>query len=103
MFLFHAFSHLLPPIELLKRHVLHIASLGLQPKTIADLMQYKRWVAHNGVMLDEFVAEAGVEEVTEEEISLGWEYGDDEGNEVLVGWLKEWEAKNTVASRLRTG
>jgi hypothetical protein len=75
----------------------------LQPETISDLMKYKRWVAHNGMILDEFVAEAGVEVVTadDSETGLGFEYDDDEGNEVLVDRLKEWEAKNTIASRAK--
>jgi hypothetical protein len=49
-------------------------------------------------MLDKLVAEAGVSEVIEDNSSSGSEYDDDKGNEELVDWLKEWEAKNTVAN-----
>lgn len=73
----------------------------LDVKTISDLMQYKRWVAHNGVILDELVGDVVGEESSDDETGGGWDYDDDEGNEVLVNWLKEWEAKNTLANRLR--
>lgn len=72
----------------------------LDAKTIADLMQYKRWVAHNGVVLDELVADVDAGPESEEEHREGYEWDDDEGNEDLIGWLKEWETKSTMLDRV---
>jgi hypothetical protein len=57
-------------------------------------------VAHNGVVLDELVADVDAGAESEEEHREGYEWDDDEGNEDLIEWLKEWESKSTMVDRV---
>jgi hypothetical protein len=68
----------------------------LNPKTISDLMQYKRWLARTGVLAklraenDEIVDEENGNENDEEEEEL---------NQELIDWLNKWEQISSLKDR----
>jgi len=79
----------------------------LAPKTIRDLMQYKRWVVQHGVVIPEEERLGGRSEPEDEDIPYGTEeefFSDDEedeSNKSVADWLKEWAKRETVSEKLK--
>src|SRR5436190_18742249 len=71
----------------------------LNPSTIHDVMQYKRWVARHGIISDPMESlETDETEDQNQEALLG----DDENvNSELVEWLKAWEKKEKLSQRVK--
>jgi len=69
----------------------------LSPKTISDLMQYKRWIAHHGIIakiaVDHIADE--IDEVEDDDVIES----DDDTVEELVDWLRTWEQNKTLKKR----
>ena len=71
----------------------------LSPKTIRDLMQYKRWVARQADVLEDgkckevpMAIDSGATEADKTDCT--------ERERELAKWLKSWEAKETLRSRI---
>ena len=68
----------------------------LNPKTISDLMQYKRWLARTGVLAklklenDEIIDEESGNENDEEKEEL---------NQKLIDWLNKWKQTSSLKDR----
>lgn len=71
----------------------------LNPSTIRDVMQYKRWVARHGMIADPLESlETDETEDQNQEVLLE----DDENvNSELVEWLKAWEKKEKWSQRVK--
>ena len=71
----------------------------LNPSTIRDVMQYKRWVARHGIIADPMESlETDETEDQNQEVLLE----DDENvNSELVEWLKAWEKKEKLSQRVK--
>jgi hAT family C-terminal dimerisation region len=72
----------------------------LSPKTISDIMQYKRWMVRTGVVA-EFLKDkerSAMETEVENETELD-DADDDELNEDLIAWLEEWEKAQSLTER----
>jgi hypothetical protein len=65
----------------------------LSPKTISDLMQYKRWVARHGI-----IAKITVDQI-DDEIDDDVVESDDDTVEELVDWLGTWKQNKTLKKR----
>jgi hypothetical protein len=76
----------------------------LSPKTISDIMQYKRWMARTGVITKFLKSQ---EDVNTTDIEMRGqteseeESEDEELNEDLIVWLKEWEKIRSLAERAK--
>lgn len=68
----------------------------LNPQTIRDLMQYKRWLARHSP--HKVVSSEGVEVEEDDQESILVD--DEEVNKELTLWLKEWEKKERIAQRI---
>ena len=79
----------------------------LSPTTIRDLMQYKRWVARHGIVIpvEECLGIFGETEDDEMDYEVESEFFDDEDeeekNDGLAEWLKEWSRKEHVSEKIR--
>ena len=69
----------------------------LSPKTISDLMQYKRWLAKTGVMT-KFLRDQGSTDM-EMDSENEEEDDNDELNQELIDWLDDWEKSQTLQQR----
>jgi len=71
----------------------------LNPSTIRDVMQYKRWVTRHGIIADPMESlETDETEDQNQEVLLE----DDENiNSELVEWLKAWEKKEKLSQRVK--
>ena len=69
----------------------------LSPKTISDLMQYKRWVAHHGTIA-KITVDNNDDEMDEVEDDV-LESEDDDAVEEIVEWLRMWEQNKTLKKR----
>jgi hAT family C-terminal dimerisation region len=69
----------------------------LSPKTISDLMQYKRWVARHGI-----IAKITVDQIVDDEIDEIDDVveSDDDTVEELVDWLRTCEKNKTLKKRV---
>jgi len=78
-------------------NVVNIRRNRLHGKTIADIMQYKRWVANTRQSV---VIEEDPQMFEEGEV---WSDPEDdiEYNQELVDWLDEWEKKKGIADRAK--
>ena len=74
----------------------------LKPKTIADLMQYKRWVTRTGA-LAKFLKDNEAERLTEmaKEDDGDNEDQEEELNQDLIDWLEKLEKENQVEGRIK--
>jgi len=73
----------------------------LKPKTISDLMQYKRWLDRHG-LVSEFLHE---QEINEDDSEIESVDGSDEGeeaNQELIEWLRDWEEAGTLNERVNS-
>ena len=68
----------------------------LNPKTISDLMQYKRWLARTGV-LAKLKAEK-IDIISEEDENENDE-DEEELNQGLIDWLNKWEQVSSLKDR----
>jgi hAT family C-terminal dimerisation region len=74
----------------------------LNPATIRDLMQYKRWVARHGTILEELVDEDNeADEIESEILDIELEENEPEVNKELIDWLKNWEKKERLVDRTK--
>ena len=71
----------------------------LNPSTIRDVMQYKRWVARHGIIADS-VERLGMDE-TEDQNQEDLLEDDENVNSKLVKWLKTWEKKEKLSQRVK--
>ena len=71
----------------------------LNPSTIRDVMQYKRWVTRHGIITDPMESlETDETEDQNQEVLLE----DDENiNSELIEWLKAWEKKEKLSQRVK--
>ena len=71
----------------------------LNPSTIRDVMQYKRWVTRHGIIADPMESlETDETEDQNQEVLLE----DDENvNSELFEWLKTWEKKEKLSHRVK--
>ena len=73
----------------------------LKPKTISDLMQYKRWLDRHG-LVSEFLHE---QEINEDDSEIESVDGSDEGeeaNQELIEWLRDWKEARTLNERVNS-
>jgi hypothetical protein len=78
----------------------------LAPKTIRDIMQYKRWVVKYGVVIpdEERLAWSEPEDEDLTDNTEDGNVGDDEEDEAdksVADWLKEWSKKEAVSDKLK--
>ena len=66
----------------------------LNPKTISDLMQYKRWLARTGVL-----AQLKAGKISEEDENENDE-DEEELNQELIDWLNKWEQVTSLKDRV---
>ena len=63
----------------------------LSGSTISDLMQYKRWCARKGDIIEEPSSELAADDQSE----IGTEF--DERNDELEDWLEQWSQSHNIA------
>ena len=73
----------------------------MKPKTISDLMQYKRWLDRHGIV-SEFLHEQEINEDDSEIESIDGSDESEEANQELIEWLRDWEEARTLNERVNT-
>src|SRR5436190_24001290 len=71
----------------------------LNPSTIRNVMQYKRWVTRHGIIADS-VKSLDTDE-TEDQNQEDQLEDDENVNSELVEWLKTWEKKEKLSQRVK--
>jgi len=88
----------------ISRNIINNRRNRLSPKTISDSIQYKRWMVRTGVVMKFLKSQEGtstmeidsqVQTDSEEELE------DEELNEDLIAWLKEWEKVQSLAAQAK--
>ena len=72
----------------------------LAPKTIRDLMQYKRWVARYVHEDGDIANDEENDGDSDEKLEIEPE-DDDEINKDLLEWLRNWEKKQSISEQMK--
>ena len=74
----------------------------LDPETISDIMQYKRWLSRRGVIANYLREMSDIEDTAiqnEEDTFSNSDLEDEELNQDLIDWLIKWEKEEELKSR----
>ena len=75
----------------------------LDPGTISDIMQYKRWLSRRGAVANYFKELSHIEDTAtqseEDALSTSSDLEDEELNQDLIDWLIKWEKEEELKSR----
>ena len=74
----------------------------LDPETISDIMQYKRWLSRRGAIANYLREVSDIEDTSiqnEEDTFSNSDLEDEELNQDLIDWLIKWEKEEELKSR----
>lgn len=75
----------------------------LNPKTISDIMQYKRWLSRRGAVANYLKEVSDIEDTAtqseDDTFSNSSDLEDEELNQDLIDWLIKWEKEEELKSR----
>jgi hypothetical protein len=75
----------------------------LDPATISDIMQYKRWLSRRGAVANYLKELSNIEDTAaqseEDASSTSSDLEDEELNQDLIDWLMKWEKEEELRSR----
>jgi hypothetical protein len=74
----------------------------LDPETISDIMQYKRWLSRRGAIANYLREVSDIEDTAiqnEEDTFSNSDLEDEELNQDLIDWLIKWEKEEELKSR----